>query len=177
MMKHHEMLQHRSVWTIRKFKGQGLLSSEAVCRQHFIHEKGAYQPYEIATIEGNILLEVGITEIWNLTLGEPAVAYTEALSQIGVGSDSTAEAPTQDGLLDPAAIFVGMEAGFPILAGQTITFRGVFDGSLANYDWREFSVANGPPATTGVNMNRKVDIQGTKAAGQTWTLDLNITLS
>jgi hypothetical protein len=53
--------------------------------------------------------------------------------------------------------------------------RSVFGSADANYAWNEFSVRNG--ATADKNMNRKVEAQGTKASGQTWTLDLQITLS
>jgi hypothetical protein len=56
-----------------------------------------------------------------------------------------------------------------------VTFRSVFDGTEANWDWNEFGVDNG--ASAGKNLNRKVSAQGTKASGQTWTLKLDITFS
>jgi len=176
-MNQIESAKHNSIWIIRKFENSHLLPSEDVAR-FSLSGNPSYQPYEIITIPDNILLNTGITEMWNLISGDVgATPYDNANSQIGVGSDLTVEDPTQTGLLDASAEFVAMEVGFPTLAGQTLTFRGVFDGSTANFDWREFSVANGSPATTGINMNRKVDNQGTKAGGQTWTLDLSITLS
>jgi hypothetical protein len=52
----------------------------------------------------------------------------------------------------------------------------VFGSADANYAWQEFTVANASSGT-GKNLNRKVSNQGTKASGQTWTLDLAITLS
>jgi len=52
----------------------------------------------------------------------------------------------------------------------------VFATGDANYDWNEFTVANAN-SNAGDNLNRKTSTQGTKAAGQTWTLDLTITFS
>lgn len=175
-MKQIDSGQHNSKWTIRKFQAFDDLTSEEVYKRWVDGKPGA-QPFEVREIPDNILINVGITEMWNLIIGEAAAPYNNANSQIGVGSDATAEDATQIGLIDVSAAFVGMEASFPVLAGQSVTWRGVYDGATANFDWREFSVANGSPATTGIQMNRKVDTQGTKAPGQTWTLDLAITLS
>jgi hypothetical protein len=69
-----------------------------------------------------------------------------------------------------------MEATYPLVSAQTVTFRSVFATGDANYDWNEFTAINAS-TDTGENLNRKVSAQGTKAAGQTWTLDLAITIS
>ncbi len=66
--------------------------------------------------------------------------------------------------------------GYPSRSSQTVTWRSVFGSSEANFSWNEFTVANGN-SDSADNLNRKVDAQGTKASGQTWTLDLSITLS
>ena len=77
-------------------------------------------------------------------------------------------------------------SGFLLCNGQTVSrstyaalfaiLGTVFGSGDANYSWQEFSVANASSGT-GTNLNRKVSNQGTKASGQTWTLDLAITLS
>ncbi len=176
-MKQADHATHSSRWVIRKFIAQNGLNSLDSAKLSLAGNPN-FNPYDYIIIRDNILLNVGITEMWGLIIGDVgSTPYDNANSQIGVGLDATAEDPTQTGLIDGGAAFVAMESGFPVLAGQTLTFRGIFDGSTANFDWREFSVANGSPATTGINMNRKVDNQGTKAPGQTWTLDLSITLS
>jgi hypothetical protein len=69
-----------------------------------------------------------------------------------------------------------MEATYPSRTGQTVTWRAVFGSSDANQAWKEFTVSNSN-SNSGTNLNRKVSDQGTKTAGQTWTLDLAITLS
>ena len=69
-----------------------------------------------------------------------------------------------------------MEASYPQRSGQTVTWRAVFGSSDANFAWNEFTVASGN-SDAAVNLNRKVSAQGTKASGQTWTVDLAITLS
>lgn len=71
--------------------------------------------------------------------------------------------------------FNAMQATFPSLSGQTLTWESVFASADANFAWREFGVANGSGGTT--LLNRKVSSQGQKASGQTWTLQLQITWS
>ncbi len=69
-----------------------------------------------------------------------------------------------------------MEATYPTNASQKVTFRAVFTSAEANYAWEEFTVSNAAD-DTGDNLNRKVSNQGTKASGQTWTVDVEITFS
>lgn len=178
MNKMIDSAQHNSKWIIRKFEAYGDLASEEVCKRYFAGDNNV-KPFEIVEIPDNILLNNGITEMWNLITGlnGGGTLFDNVNAQIGVGSDASGEDPAQVTLLDGAAVFVAMDTTFPILGGQTVTWRGIFDGSAANFDWREFAVANGSPLTTGITMNRKQANQGTKANGQTWTLDLAITLS
>jgi hypothetical protein len=133
--------------------------------------------YEQNVIDGNMLLNEGIGEMWDIIcgLGSPTV-YSNANAQIGVGDSSTSEAATQTDLqASTNKTWKAMESGYPQRSAQTVTFRSVFGSADANYDWNEFSVRNG--ATADKNMNRKVSAQGTKASGQTWTVDVAITLS
>jgi hypothetical protein len=69
-----------------------------------------------------------------------------------------------------------MEATYPLIAAQTTTWRSVFASGDGNFDWLEFTVANGS-GNSAENLNRRVSDQGTKVVGQTWTLDLAITWS
>jgi hypothetical protein len=61
-------------------------------------------------------------------------------------------------------------------SAQTITWRAVFASGDANYAWNEFTIVNAS-TDTGTNLNRKTSAQGTKASGQTWTLDVTLTIS
>lgn len=73
-------------------------------------------------------------------------------------------------------LYKAMSATYPQVSAQTITWRSAFASADANFDWMEYSVANGSSGTAK-NANRKVSAQGTKVSGQTWTLDFTITLS
>ena len=157
-----EKCNHNSRWVIRKYADDKAFAKD--------------EPFEVKEIKDNILLNEGIAEMWDLIcgLGSPT-AFNNANAQLGVGDSSAAAVATQTDLQGANTAWVGMEASYPSRANETVTFRAVFDGSTGNFDWNEFSVRNG--ATANKNMNRKVDVQGTKASGQTWTLDLQITLS
>lgn len=134
-------------------------------------------PYEAVEIAGNLMLNEGIAELWDIAcgLGSP-VAFSNANARLGVGDSATAEAAMQTDLQAATnKTYKAMESGYPSRSAQTVTWRAVFGGADANYAWNEFCVDNG--ATAGKTLNRKVSAQGTKASGQTWTLDLQITLS
>lgn len=134
-------------------------------------------PYEVAEFDGNLLLNEGIGELLLLLTGGVATAFSNANARLGVGDSTTAAAAAQTGLQAAAnKTYKAMEAGYPQIAAQTVTFRSVFGTADANHAWQEFTVANGAD-DGGKNLNRKVSDQGTKAAGQTWTLDLSITFS
>ena len=57
-----------------------------------------------------------------------------------------------------------------------MTFQAAMASGDANYSWQEFTVANASSGT-GKNLNRKVSNQGSKVAGQVWTIQLQITIS
>jgi len=157
-----EHIGYRPKWKITKFADAAAYA--------------ANNPYEVSEFDGNLLLTEGITRLMNLLIGGGGTAFDNANARIGVGDDATAAAAAQAGLLAATnQDYVGMETGYPSLAGQTVTFRAVFDGATGNYAWNEFTVDNG--AVAGENLNRKVSAQGTKASGQTWTVDLQITFS
>ena len=126
--------------------------------------------------EGNVLLNEGITALLNLLIGAAETAYNNANAYLGVGESTTAASASQTGLQGATTTFKAMESGYPSISGQTVTFRSVFGSTDANNSWQEFTIVNAP-TDAGDNLNRKVDNQGTKAAGQSWTLDLEITFS
>lgn len=160
----------RTKWIIRKFHG------DREAYDAWIMGKGP-GPFETKEIEGNLLLNAGITEALQLICGIAATAFSNANASIGVGDSATAAAASQDAL--QAAVnkaYATMEATYPQVSAQTMTFRAVFGSAAANFSWQEFTVINGAD-DTGDNLNRKVSDQGTKVAGQTWTVDVAITLS
>lgn len=159
-----DVIHPKPVWTVTKFA-----DNEAFTRcEHF----------EKNVIEGNLLLNEGITEFLNLLVGGSATAFSNSNAKLGVGDSTAAAAATQTALQATTnKLYKAMESGYPAVTNQSVNFRSVFGASEANFAWEEFSVMNGTDETTAKNLNRKVSSQGTKASGQTWQLDLTITFS
>lgn len=153
-------------------------ADELRCRElaeRLIAEVEAYA-FDATCFEGNLLLNEGIDEIWDIVTGTGTPTdYDNTNARLGVGNSSTVADATQTGLQGASSLFKGMEAGYPTASTQKATWKSVFGSSEANFAWEEFSVDNG--ATADKNLNRKVSSQGTKTSGQTWTLTLDITLS
>jgi hypothetical protein len=131
---------------------------------------------EVQEVYGNLLLNEGIQEIWDLTIAfAGTTAYNNANADIGTGDSATAAVATQTDLQAATnKLFKGMVATYPIRTNQTVDFRSDFTTAEGNYAWEEWSVRNG--VTRNKNMNRKVQSLGTKTTG-TWTLTASLTLS
>lgn len=159
-----EKLQMKKIWTIRKYADDQAYQAD--------------QPYEVSEFEGNLLLNEGIAEMLDLLIGAGTPTnFGNANAYLGVGDSSTAEAATQTGLQAATnKLYKAVEAAYPSRTNQTVTWRAVFGSTDANFAWNEFTVTNGN-SDSADNLNRKVSAQGTKASGQTWTLDLSLTLS
>jgi len=123
----------------------------------------------------NCLLNVGITEMWNVIIGDSADTFDNVNAEIGIGSDDTAAAAAQTGLLDVAAEWAAMDGAYPSVLNQTATWSGTFIDGEAEYAWKECAVRNG--AVAPITMNRVVSDKGIKGAGEEWVARLAITLS
>jgi len=153
-----EGLKYKTVWTLTKKN-----------KQKEIIEKN--------TIENNVMLTEGITQLWNLITGATAgTLYNTASSYLGVGSGVTSETAADTGLSGTNTAYVGMDTGYPVVSGTSAYWKATFDTDVANFAWEEFTVANGN-TNTALNLNRKTSSQGTKTSGQQWELTLQITLS
>lgn len=135
------------------------------------------KPYEVCSDVQNIILDTGANEMLKLIGGvSGATAFSAANAKIYVGSDSTAEAASQTGVIATTnKAFAGMDSGYPSVSGRTIVFRASFDDATANFAWNEAAITNGSGAGA-IAMNRKVSALGTKTTG-TWTLQLTISLT
>ncbi len=151
-------------WVIKKYSGQSEFLSD--------------DPYEVNIIEnGNELLNSGINEIWRLVAGSSANHFNHENTVIGIGDNDTAVDPEEqtDLLADTNYAYVGMESGYPESgSSQKILFMGIFDGTTANYNWREIVIKN---SVTNICLNRLVSNQGTKALNQIWTVSLEVVLT
>lgn len=158
-----EFIRVERKWKIEKYESETAYAAKA--------------PWDIVEFDGNVLLQAGITEALKLIGGISAVAFSNANAYLGVGDSSTAASAAQTGLqASTNKLYKAMEAGYPLVNNQTIGWRSVFGSAEANFAWQEYSVSN-TNSDAGVNLNRKVSSQGTKSAGQVWTLDLSITFS
>jgi len=139
----------------------------------------ARTPYEVSEFAGNLLLNEGIAEMLLLTVGGGGTAFSNANAYLGVGDSTTAAAASQTGLQAATnKLYAAMAATFPTdpPTSQQLVFRAVFGSSDANFAWNEFTVANGN-SDAAVNLNRRVQAEGTKILGQVWTLDGELTLA
>jgi len=166
---------YRTHWTIRRY------ANDEAFREGIptpvTDGDGVMQP-AVSEIEGNLLLNEGIAALWDLVIasGSPT-NFGNANAYIGVGDSSTAAAASQTGLqASTNKVYAAMQSSYPSRSNQTVTWRSVFGTSVGNFAWNEFTVANGN-SDSAVNPNRVVSAQGTKASGQTWTVDVSITLS
>ncbi len=158
-----EKIGHKTIWRIRKY-----------CDDEDFRKD---RPFEVSEFGENLLLNEGITALQNLLIGAAETAFNNANSYLGVGDSNTAESASQTGLQAATnKLYKAMEASYPQVSAQKTTWRSVFGSSEANWAWNEFTVASGN-SDAADNLNRKVSAQGTKTAGQTWTLDLEITWS
>lgn len=158
-----DSVKRKPIWTITKYKND--------------EDFKAGKWYEEDTIEGNILLNEGITRLQNLLIGGGGTAFNNANAYLAVGDSSTAESAAHTGLQASSnKLYKAMDATYPQISSQTTIWKATFGTSDANFAWNEFTVANGNSDASD-NLNRKVSAQGTKSAGQTWVLQLQITWS
>jgi len=138
----------------------------------------AKKPYDIleSVCESgiNCLLNAGITLLLNLLIKVDTTHYFDA-PVVGVGSTATAADPTQTNLLDGSADWHAMEATFPSVSAQTVTFQAQFGDGHAEFHWQECAAKQASGATTV--FNRVVSDKGTKAAGEVWSAKLQITFA
>ena len=170
-----ERAMYRARWEIKRFANDD--DFRAGRTSDVVDPEGNILPAEV-TFEKNLLLAEGIGEMLDLFcgLGSPT-AFSNANAYIGVGDSTTAESAAHTGLqASTNKLYKAMAATYPQRSGTTVTFQAEFGGTDANFSWQEFTVANGN-SDAAKNWNRKVSNQGTKASGQTWTIQLQVTIS
>ena len=168
-MKRNESARWQCRFRLSKYRGD-----IGAYRGHEVEFHRLFKPYEVIDGEGNLLLNSGIDEMWDLIVGDSANHFNNASAQIGVGDSTTPAAATQTDLqASTNKTYKAMESGYPTSTTQKVTFKSSFGDSEANYAWNEWVVRQ---SASGKCLNRKVESLGTKASG-TWTLEVNITLS
>lgn len=127
----------------------------------------------------NILVTAGITAWLNLLIGAGGTAFNNASTYIGVGDSTTAAAIGQTDLQAATNKFKRiMDATFPSVAANVVTFRTTYATSEANFSLQEIGIFNGGPAfATGTMLNRAVSNLGTKTSASTLVLTVTITVT
>lgn len=125
-------------------------------------------------ILGNCLLNIGISELWDIFIGNSINIFDNDYAQIGVGNSNTAALANQTDLLGSSTEYVEMDVSYPLVSSQTVIFRSTFGSSEANFSWQEFVIKQ---STSGICLNRKVYNNGAKSSGMTWVVTVNIALS
>ena len=174
-----EGFSEKAKWHIRKFEDpDGSIeraSRAGMPMGDLLSQFG--DPADELVIEGNLMLNEGINELWKLVSTSGATKFDNSSSYIGVGNDNTAAAADQTGLIGSSKKYVAMDGGYPTAGtSQKSTWRSTFGVADANWHWQEITVANGS-SDAAKNLNRKVQDLGTKASGTTWICTLEITLS
>jgi hypothetical protein len=171
----------KAKWAIYAFKDPGNRIAKLARRGALIDdliEKNRSKFLGVKEVEGNLLLNAGINQIWCLVCGTGGTQWTNALAYMAVGISTVAENATQaalGGTGTAGSATATMDATYPTYGtSQLATWRATFGTAVANFAWNEIAVLNG---AAGTLMNRKVSAMGTKASGTTWVATLQITLS
>lgn len=122
------------------------------------------------------LTNAGRNIIASLLTGASSTHFDNTNARIGVGDSTTAFAVTQTDLQAATNKFrKAMDASYPTTVGNVLTFKSTFGAAEANFAWNEWAVFNA--ASAGTMLNRVVEYNGTKLAGQTWVFQVTLTVA
>jgi hypothetical protein len=168
-------------WTIYKWRDpDGVIAKllRSGISQDYLGEVYPDRFIELQAINENCLLNEGIQYLLDIIIGVEGspTLWDAANARVGVGDDTTAASAAQTDLIAASnKDYTAMDATYPQRSGQTIIFRGTFGDGHAEYAWEEYIVDNG--AASGKTLNRKAESKGTKGAGESWSLTVEITFS
>jgi hypothetical protein len=103
-----------------------------------------------------------------------ATPFSNGNTYIGVGDSATAFAASQTDLQAATnKLRKVMDATYPQVASNVVTYRSTFATTDANFAWAEWALFNASAA--GTMMNRLVQSLGTKTSAQTWVVTATLT--
>lgn len=106
----------------------------------------------------------------------PPAFFDNTNAHMGVGDSSTAFAISQTDLqASTNKNRQGMNSGYPSLATNVITFQATWGTGDGNFAWEEWGIFNA--ASGGTMLLREVESFGTKSSGDTWQLEIDITVA
>jgi len=151
---------------------------EEIERWHCAHGGARFGTHAFS---GNLALNEGWdNDCWLLIIGAASqTAFSNANARLGVGDSTTAASASQTDLQATTnKTYKAMNTSFPAAGGsgtRRMDFKSTFGSADANYAWNEFVVDNG--ATDQTTMFRNVTSLGTKAAGTSWDLTAQVTIT
>lgn len=105
----------------------------------------------------------------------PPVFFDNSHAYLGVGDSNTAFDPSQTDLqASTNKVRKAMEASYPTIATNVLTFKSSFGASDANWHWLEWALFNAN--SSGTMLSRDQEDMGTKSGG-TWVLEAQITVA
>ena len=121
------------------------------------------------------LTTTGRNEIAKCLIGTGTI-FNNANAKLCVGDSTTAFAVAQTDLQAATnKLRKAMDATYPTIATNAITFKATYGGTEANWAWNEWGIANA--ASAGTLLNRVVEYNGTKLSGQTWVFQVTLTVN
>jgi len=181
-----EVIERQTRWGIRRFESKSDyqaqikadLDGETI---ELYTEKEALSLFGVpqnTIINGNITLNEGINAIFTILCSSGGTKFDSANAYLGVGDSTTESDATQTGLQATTnKLYKAMDATYPTYGtSQKATWKSTFDVTEANFDWNEFTLANGN-SDSAINLNRRVAAQGTKQSDQIWELTQEMSMS
>jgi hypothetical protein len=131
------------------------------------------QPYEILEGKDNVLLNVGINLLEQLLIGGAGTPYSNSNARMGVGTGTGPAQATDTDITN--GVWMPMASSYPQQANQILTFEASWGAAYANQAWNEWAIDNGSSAH--ILLNHKIQSYGTKPSGETWVLQVTVTIS
>lgn len=120
------------------------------------------------------LTNVGRNDFAADIIGGSITEFDNTNAHIGVGNGTGVFAKAQTDLQGASKFRQPMEATYPQIATNVLTFRSLFATGDANFAWEEWGVFNAVSA--GTMLNRKVESLGTKTSAQSWQFTVTLTV-
>jgi hypothetical protein len=165
-------------WILRRIHIH--VHDRAVLHSHYIIEDLDAETGKVVRrqeLHRNLFLNEGITLAWQLICGAGGTPFDYAHAYIGVGDSATAAVATQTGLQATTNKYYSpLDSSYPIVSGQTATFRSTFGTDVANFTWNELTIANGG-SDAATNLNRLVQSMGTKTSAVARIVTATLTIA
>ena len=181
-----EGIEKKTQWGIRRFESRtdhkaqmkADLDGESIELYTEREAIGLFGMPQNTIIQGNITLNEGLNEFFTILCSSGGTKFDNTNSYLGVGDSTIESNATQTGLqASTNKFYKEMDATYPTYGtSQKATWKSTFETTEANFDWNEFTLANGN-SDSDINFNRRVAQQGTKQSDQIWELTQEIGVS